>query len=192
MFTASLIGLPIPLLPIHILWVNLVTDGFPALALGMDPIDRDVMKKPPRLLNESVLTRSGGSLMLIQGAFIACCSLLAFCFVLFFEKEGLVRARTACFIVLSCSQLFHSFNCRSTDKSLFTIWILSNKKLVAAALLSFALQMLVVYVPFLQTIFKTEALGLFDWVMVLVISSFPFWAMELVKLIQNVVMRRGK
>ena len=192
MFTASLIGLPIPLLPIHILWVNLITDGFPALALGMDPIDKDVMKKPPRLLNESVLTRSGGSQMLIQGAFIACCSLLAFCFVLFFEKEGLVRARTACFIVLSCSQLFHSFNCRSTDKSLFTIGILSNKKLVAAALLSFALQMLVVYVPFLQTIFKTEALGLFDWVMVLVISSFPFWAMELVKLIQNVVMRRGK
>ncbi len=192
MFTASLIGLPIPLLPIHILWVNLITDGFPALALGMDPIDKDVMKKPPRLLNESVLTRSGGSLMLIQGAFIACCSLLAFWFVLFFENEGLVRARTACFIVLSCSQLFHSFNCRSTDKSLFTIGILSNKKLVAAALFSFALQMLVVYVPFFQTIFKTEALGLFDWVLVLVISSFPFWAMELVKLIQNLVMRRGK
>ncbi len=190
MFTASLIGLPIPLLPIHILWVNLITDGLPALALGMDPIDKDVMKKPPRLLNESVLTRSGGSIMLIQGAFIALCSLLAFWFVLFVENEGLERARTACFIVLSCSQLFHSFNCRSNEKSLFTIGIFSNKKLVAAALFSFALQMLVVYAPFLQSIFKTEALGLFDWVMVVVISSFPFWAMELVKLIRNLTRRK--
>ena len=190
MFTASLIGLPIPLLPIHILWVNLVTDGLPALALGMDPIDKDVMKKPPRMLNESVITRKGGSYMLAQGAFIAFCALLAFWFVLFFENEGLVRARTACFIVLACSQLFHSFNCRSMDKSLFTLGIFSNKKLVGATLISFALQMLVVYVPFLQTIFKTEALGLFDWVMVLVISSFPFWAMELVKLVKRIWTRR--
>jgi Ca2+-transporting ATPase len=190
MFTASLIGLPIPLLPIHILWVNLVTDGLPALALGMDPIDKDVMKKPPRMLNESVITRKGGSHMLAQGAFIAFCALLAFWFVLFFENEGLARARTACFIVLACSQLFHSFNCRSMDKSLFTLGIFSNKKLVGATLISFALQMLVVYVPFLQTIFKTEALGLFDWVMVLVISSFPFWAMELVKLVQRIWIRR--
>jgi P-type Ca2+ transporter type 2C len=190
MFTASLIGLPIPLLPIQILWINLVTDGLPALALGMDPIDRDVMKKPPRTLNESIITRSGGRLMLVQGAFIAFCALLAFWFVLFFEKEGLIRARTACFIVLACSQLFHSFNCRSTDKSLFALGIFGNKKLVWATFISFALQMLVVYVPFLQIIFKTEALGLFDWVLVLVISSFPFWAMELVKLVQRIWIKR--
>jgi Ca2+-transporting ATPase len=88
--------------------------------------------------------------------------------------------------VLSCSQLFHSFNCRSMDKSLFTLGIFSNIKLVGATLFSFALQMLVVYVPFLQTVFKTEALGLFDWVMVLVISSFPFWAMEVVKLVRKI------
>jgi Ca2+-transporting ATPase len=186
MFTASLIGLPIPLLPIHILWVNLVTDGLPALALGMDPIDKDVMKKPPRMMNESVITRKGGRLMLAQGAFIAFCALLAFWFVLAVENEGLARARTACFVVLSCSQLFHSFNCRSMDKSLFTLGIFSNIKLVGATLFSFALQMLVVYVPFLQTVFKTEALGLFDWVMVLVISSFPFWAMEVVKLVRKI------
>jgi len=148
------------------------------------------MKKPPRTMNESVITRSGGRLMLAQGAFIAFCALLAFWFVLYVENEGLVRARTACFIVLACSQLFHSFNCRSMDKSLFTLGILGNKKLVVATLISFALQMLVVYVPFFQTIFKTEALGLFDWVLVLVISSFPFWAMEVVKLAQNVWKRR--
>ena len=192
MFIASLIGLPIPLLPIQILWVNLITDGLPALALGMDPVDKDVMKKSPRLLNESVLTRSGGSIMLVQGAFIAFCSLLAFWFVLSIEHESLERARTACFIVLSCSQLFHSFNCRSNDKSLFTLGILGNKKLVAAALFSFALQMLVVYAPFLQSVFKTEALDLFDWGFVIVISSFPFWAMETVKLIRNLETRSLK
>ncbi|MBN1416057.1 MAG: calcium-transporting P-type ATPase, PMR1-type [Bacteroidales bacterium] len=186
MFVASIIGFPIPLLPIHILWVNLVTDGLPALALGMDPIDKDVMKKPPRLLNESIITRQGGKLMLTQGAFIAFCALLAFWFVLSVENEGLARARTACFIVLACSQLFHSFNCRSSNKSLFTLGVLSNKKLVVATLFSFALQMMVVYVPFLQTIFKTEALGWFDWILVLVISSFPFWAMEVVKLFQRI------
>jgi Ca2+-transporting ATPase len=111
MFTASLIGLPIPLLPIHILWVNLVTDGLPALALGMDPIDRDVMKKPPRMLNESIITRSGGRLMLLQGAFIAICALLAFWFVLFFENEGLARAAHL-FYYYCLQPAVHSFNCK--------------------------------------------------------------------------------
>jgi P-type Ca2+ transporter type 2C len=189
MFVASLIGLPIPLLPIHILWVNLVTDGLPALALGMDPIDRDVMKKPPRLLNESIITRKGGWVMLAQGAFIAFCALLAFWYVLFVENEGLDRARTACFIVLSCSQLFHSFNCRNMTKSLFSIGIFSNQKLVGATLISFFLQMVVVYVPFLQVVFKTQPLGLFDWGLVLLISSFPLWAMEIVKLAERIVAR---
>lgn len=190
MFAASLIGFPLPLLPVQILWVNLVTDGLPALALGVDPVDKDVMKNPPRMLNESVITRSGGIQMLAQGAFIAFCALLAFWYVLAVEAEGLARARTACFIVLSCSQLFHSFNCRSMNKSLFTIGVFSNKKLVAAALISFILQMLVVYIPFLQTIFKTEALRLFDWVLVLVISSLPLWAMELVKILRSIAAGR--
>ncbi len=181
MFTASLVGLPAPLLPIHILWVNLVTDSLPALALGVDPVDPNIMERPPRPLNEAVVTKQKAILMLVQGAFIAFCSLLAFCLVLFIEKEGIVRARTAAFIVLSCSQLFHSFNCRSMTESVFKIGILSNMKLVAANLISFSLQMMAVYVPFLQKIFKTEALGSFDWVMVIAISSFPLWGMELVK-----------
>jgi Ca2+-transporting ATPase len=190
MFIASLIGFPVPLLPIQILWVNLVTDGLPALALGVDPIDKDIMRRPARSLNEPIITKPGGILMITQGAFLAFCSLLAFWFVLVVEHESLNRARTACFIVLSCSQLFHSFNCRSKNKSLFTIGVFSNPKLVYATLISFFLQMIVVYLPFFQKVFKTEALSLFDWTFVLVISSFPFWAMELVKLIQNIVNRR--
>jgi Ca2+-transporting ATPase len=185
MFVSSLIGWPVPLLPIHILWINLVTDGFPALALGVDPVDPDIMKRPPRPTSEAVITAQRAFSMLAQGAFIAVCSLLAFCFVLFIEEEGINRARTAAFIVLSCSQLFHSFNCRSTTESLFKIGFFSNKKLVLAFFVSFLLQMVVVYIPFLQKVFKTTPLGIADWILVITISSFPLWAMELVKKINK-------
>ncbi len=185
MFAASLIGLPVPLLPIHILWVNLVTDGLPALALGVDPTDKKIMKRPPRDKNASVLDLKSGTIMFTQGVFIAFCSLLAFVLVYFVEKEGIERARTASFIVLACSQLFHSFNCRSNHDSIFTLGFMTNKNLVYATLLSFVLQMAVVYIPFLQSVFNTQALGWLDWVMVLIISSFPLWAMEIIKLIRR-------
>jgi Ca2+-transporting ATPase len=181
MFVSSLAGLPAPLIPIQILWVNLVTDGLPALALGVEPVDKDVMNRPPRPPNEPVVTRQRAFLMLAQGAFIAVCSLAAFMFVCFVEKEGIGRARTAAFIVLSCSQLFHSFNCRNFTQSLFKIGLFSNTKLIFATGVSFGLQMAVVYVPFLQKVFKTEALGAFDWLLVIIISSFPLWAMEVYK-----------
>jgi Ca2+-transporting ATPase len=157
----------------------------PALALGVDPVNPDVMRRPPRSPDEKVVTRKRAVLMLVQGVFIAACSLLAFCFVLFVEKEGLGRARTAAFVVLSCTQLFHAFNCRSMSESIFKLGIFTNKKLVAAALISFFLQMVVVYIPFLQVIFKTQALGVFDWLLVVMISSLPLWAMEIAKLINK-------
>jgi len=181
MFVSSLLGLPVPLLPIQILWINLVTDGLPALALGVDPVDPNIMRQPPRPTNEGVITKGRAFLMLFQGAFIALCSLLAFSFVLFVEKEGIGRARTAAFIVLACSQLFHAFNCRSMTESLFKIGILTNKKLILATVVSFLVQMLAVYVPLLQKVFKTEPLGGFDWLLVIAISSLPLWAMEIVK-----------
>ncbi|MEW6009355.1 MAG: calcium-transporting P-type ATPase, PMR1-type [Candidatus Omnitrophota bacterium] len=185
MFVSSLIGWPVPLLPIHILWVNLVTDGLPALALGVDPVDPKIMQHPPRKPNEMVVTKERGFLMLSQGAFIAFCSLLAFSFVLFIEKEGIERARTAAFIVLACSQLFHSYNCRNMTESLFKIGVFTNPKLILATSISFLLQMAVVYVPFAQKVFKTEPLGAFDWFLVVIISSFPLWAMEIVKIVNK-------
>lgn len=190
MFVSSLVGLPVPLLPIQILWVNLVTDGLPALALGMDPVDPNIMKRPPRKAKEAVVTKKRVFLMLVQGGFIAFCSLLAFCFVLFVEKGGIDRARTAAFIVLSCSQLFHSFNCRHMRESLFRIGIFTNKNLVAANLTSFALQMMVIYIPFLQKVFKTQALGFSDWVLVVSISSLPLWVMEFFKMVFKRIQRR--
>jgi Ca2+-transporting ATPase len=185
MFVSSLIGWKVPLLPIHILWVNLVTDGLPALALGVDPVARDIMRRPPRPPDEPVVTAGRGLLMLCQGSFIAACTLAAFAFVLFAEHEGIERARTAAFVVLSCSQLFHAYNCRSQTASLFTIGLLTNTKLIAATGISFVLQMAVVYLPPLQTVFKTEPLSVFDWVLVIALSSLPLWAMEAFKALRR-------
>jgi Ca2+-transporting ATPase len=185
MFVSSLIGWPTPLLPVQILWVNLITDGLPALALGVDPIDPNVMKRPPRPSGQSVVTKQTAMLMLAQGSFIAMCSLIAFAFVLFVENEGLPRARTAAFVVLACSQLFHALNCRSQTDSLFKIGVFTNKNLILAGAVSFLLQMAVVYVPFFQTVFKTESLRFIDWIMVVALSSLPLWAMELVKAVSK-------
>jgi Ca2+-transporting ATPase len=187
MFVSSLIGWPVPLLPIHILWVNLVTDGLPALALGVDPVDQKIMQRPPRKPDEAVITKERTFLMLAQGAFIAFCSLLAFGFVFFVEKRNLAHARTAAFVVLACSQLFHSFNCRNMTESLFKIGVFTNKKLIIATVVSFSLQMAVVYLPFMQKILKTDPLCLYHWFLTIVISSFPLWVMELLKLT-----KRGK
>lgn len=185
MFVSSLVGLPAPLLPIHILWVNLVTDGFPALALGVDPVDPRIMERAPRKSDEAVVTKDRAVTILLQGSFIAFCSLLAFVLVLYVENEGIARARTAAFIVLACSQLFHAFNCRSSTESLFRLGLFTNKKLILATAVSFVLQMGVVYIPFLQSIFKTEPLGTFDWFLVLTISSFPLWAVEIWKAVSG-------
>ncbi len=186
MFVSSLLGWPVPLLPIQILWVNLVTDGLPALALGMDPVDRRVMREPPRDPREPVITRRRAAQILLQGAFIALMSLLAFAFVYFFEADSLGpakldRARTAAFVVLATAQLFHALNCRSQSRSLFQLGVFSNPKLIAADLVSFLLTLGVIYLPFLRRVFRTVPLSAAEWLIVVAVSSFPFWAMELVK-----------
>jgi len=182
MFIASLIGWPVPLFPIQILWVNLVTDGLPALALGMDPVVPDIMSRPPRRKDEPIITKRRARLIIAQGVFIAACALGAFAFVLFVEKEGITRARTAALFALAASQLFHSLNCRSQRDSLFKLGLFTNMKLITAIGVSFALQIAILYLPFTQKIFKVEALGALDLAVVILVSSFPLWMMELVKL----------
>lgn len=185
MFLASLLAWPVPLLPIHILWVNLVTDGLPALGLGFEPPEKDIMSRPPRKPDEPIIEKKRLALMAVQGLFIAICTLMAYFYVLNVEKEGLSRARTAAFIVLSVSQLFHAINSRSQMKSIFELGFFSNLKLVAAIGLSLLLQLSVVYVPFLQNIFKTQNLTLFDWILVFLLSSLSLWMMELIKLLNR-------
>ena len=181
MFVSALIGFPVPLLPIQILWVNLVTDGLPALALGVDPVDPNIMDRPPRKTDEPVITGARGWLIGIQGVFVAGCTLAAFLFVLLYEKEGVERARTAALATLACSQLFHAFNCRSMRESIFRLKFSTNPHLVGAVVGSFLLQMAVIYVPFLQPIFKTQALSAVDLGMIMVFSTLPLWTMETVK-----------
>jgi Ca2+-transporting ATPase len=181
MFVTALFGYPVPLLPIQILWVNLVTDGLPALALGVDPVDPNVMERPPRDPQEPVVTGARGWLIGLQGAFIAACSLGAYLFVLLYEKEGIERARTAALATLACTQLFHAFSCRSMRHSIFKLRFSTNPQLVGAVVLSFLLQMGIIYVPFFQPIFKTMPLSLVDLGMIMVFSTLPLWTMEVVK-----------
>ena len=185
MFAASLLALPVPLVPIQILWVNLITDGFPALALGVDPVDPKVMDRPPRKPDEPVITRARGRLIMAQGMFIALCTLSAFVYVLEFEKQGIGRARTVALAVLTCSELSHSFSCRNMKESLFKLGVFGNPGLFAANGISLLLQLAIIYVPFLQPIFKTQALGLTDLGVILIFSTLPFWAMEAVKAVNR-------
>jgi len=181
MFVASLAGLPVPLLPIHILWVNLVTDGLPALALGVDPPDPGLMRRPPRSSAEPVVGRVGAGALLAEGAFIALCTLAAFCLVLYVRHGPLGQARTAAFMVLACSQLVHAFNCRSRTRSLFELGLFTNMKLVGAVAVSLGIQLAVVALPWAGVVFKTESLGMATWLMVTLLSTFPLWTLEVVK-----------
>ncbi|MGD0783531.1 MAG: cation-translocating P-type ATPase, partial [Candidatus Aminicenantales bacterium] len=185
MFVTAMLGWPLPLLPIQLLWVNIVTDGLPALALGMDPVDRDIMSRPPRPTNEPIITRGRAVLILAQGVFIGACSLLAFAFVLFVEHESLSRARTAALIALTCSELFHALNCRNQRVSLFTLGLFTNGKLLLANSASLLLQFAIIFIPFTRTIFKVEALGLLDIVVLIIISALPLAAMELAKAVHR-------
>jgi P-type Ca2+ transporter type 2C len=181
MLVASVLGWPLPLLPLQILWVNLVTDGLPALALGVDPAEPGVMERPPRRRDEGILTRRFVGDVLGVGAMIAACALLAFALVLFVEDEGLVRARTAAFTVLSASQLVHSFNCRSERESIFRLGLGTNRSLVVAFGASLALQFAAVTIPPLQRIFDTQPLSALDWASAAALATSPLWIVELSK-----------
>lgn len=187
MFFASILGIPIPLLPIQILWVNLVTDSLPALSLGVDPPSPHIMEERPREKDEPIVTKNGGFILFLQGLLIAVCSLSAFCWIFYLEQGGVEKARTAAFVILSISQLFHAFNGRSNKYSIFKIGIFSNMALVFSFIAAFALQALVVYLPFFQVVFKTQNLSGMEWLGIVAISIIPLVAVETVKFIKNLL-----
>jgi len=182
-------GLVLPLLATQILWINLVTDGAPALALGVDPPDADVMKRPPRPRSESVITWSMWKGILWVGAVMAAGTLFVLDASLpggLVEGSGSLRhAQTMAFTTLVFFSLFTVFNARSDERSAFA-GLFSNHWLWAAVLLSVALQAAVVHVPFLQKAFSTVALSAVDWLRCLVIASSVLWVRELHKLIFRV------
>lgn len=160
--------LAIPLLPVQILWLNLITDGFPALALGVDPKEKDIMKRPPRNPKKGILN---GLLL-----FIIVASLIAFAsaFILFnivIISDGLDKARTMVFTQTMLFEFFLVFNCRSEKKSAFRLNPSENKKLLLAIFVSLALQVLIIYTPVLQAIFNIVPLNLYDWLLVVAFSA---------------------
>ncbi|MCX7706077.1 MAG: cation-translocating P-type ATPase C-terminal domain-containing protein [bacterium] len=164
------------------LWINIVTDGLPALALGVDSVDPSTMERPPRKQDEPVINKYIGNLIIIQGLIIAVCSLFIFWYSLYIEKVEIIKARTMVFFVLATSQLFHSFNLRSNTRSIFKLKFSTNMKLVYAVLFSFLLQLLVIYFPMTQKIFKTTSITGTDILLAILISSLPLVIMEITKM----------
>ncbi|AWB45172.1 calcium-translocating P-type ATPase, SERCA-type [Paenibacillus sp. CAA11] len=175
MFFAMLAGLPLPLLPIQILWVNLVTDGLPAMALGVDQPEKDLMEHKPRGAKENIFARRLGWKIISRGVLIGLCTLGAFWLTLHIapdQPDQLLKAQSVAFATLVMAQLIHVFDCRSS-RSIFHRNILQNKYLVLAVLSSIALMLVVMYIEPLQPIFKTVPLGLREWAITLVAAGIP-------------------
>ena len=178
-FLAPLAGLPIPLLPIHILWINLMTDGLPSLALAVEPAEGDLMKRPPRHPKESIFAHGLGLHAIWVGLLMAGIVLFVQAWSI---KTEHAHWQTMVFTVLCLTQLGHVLAIRSEKESLFRIGLLSNKPLLGAVLLSFVFQMTTIYVPFLNPIFKTVPLTFNELMFTLILSSIIFFAVEIEKL----------
>lgn len=184
-FTGIVLGLPLPLLPIQILWVNLVTDGLPALALGMDNDSDDVMKKPPREPEESIFANGMVSHIAGQGALIGISTMLAFLIGIYRFGLDLPTARTMAFSTLVFSQLFFVFSCRSEDHSFWEISPFKNMYLIAAVTLSTVMHLLVIYLPFFSRFFQTRVLTINEWVVVFALSIWSTILVDLVRFVAN-------
>ncbi|NLL18598.1 MAG: calcium-translocating P-type ATPase, SERCA-type [Clostridia bacterium] len=187
-FGAILLGLGSPLTPIQILWMNLVTDGLPALALGVEPPEKDIMNRPPRDSREGVFAGGMGFNILFQGAIIGLLTLSAYWLTLSWGRSQ-VEAQTIAFLTIALSQLVHSFNARSLEHSIFTLGFNTNRYLVFAFSTSLLLQLAVVLLPFLQGIFDTTLLQSQDWALVIGFSLVPLVVVEVGKLIKGIAVR---
>lgn len=183
-FIAIVIGWATPLRPIHILWINLVTDSLPALALGVDPKDESVMGEKPRSPKESIFAGSLWNL-LFNGALIGVITLIAFFIGMKRYSNSLMHAQTMAFMVMSISELIHSLNMRSTKKSIFSLGLFSNKLLIISIILGILLQNIILYVPILANIFNVYRLNSYDWLWVIILSLMPLLFNEIIKLFKK-------
>jgi len=160
MIWTSIIGLPLPLLPVQILWVNLVTDGLPAMALGVDPPERDVMQRKPRGKNENVFSQGLGNKIIYRGFIISLATLAAFTIVNLYSRSNLEMSRTAAFATLVMSQLIFVFECRSERSGIKWLNPFGNIYLTISVIISASMLFAVIYLPFLQPIFHTVPLDI--------------------------------
>jgi Ca2+-transporting ATPase len=179
---APVLGLPIPLLPIHILWINLVTDGLPGLALASEPAEKNLMERSPRPTNESIFAGGLGVHVLWVGILMAAVCLGIQAWAL---QVGNTKWQTMVFTVLCLSQMGHVLAIRSDNRYLFQQGLLSNKPLLGAVLLTFLLQILLIYVPAFNEIFRTEPLNVYELSLCLAASAIVFIGVEIEKFIRN-------
>jgi Ca2+-transporting ATPase len=182
MFVAAVAGWPAPLAAIQILWLNLVTDGLPALALGLEPPEADIMSRPPRPPREAVITPARGALILAHGVLVAAVSLAAFWWTWRGDPEQLPQARTVTFCVAAFSQLFFAIGCRSDRVTAVELGFFSNPWLVAAIAVSTLLQVSVVTLPYAQDVFQVGSQLGREWLLVIGLSLVPVTMIELGKL----------
>lgn len=181
---AVLAGWPLPLLPVQILWINLVTDGLPALALATDPIDPRVLDRPPRPTRAQLINRGFLGRLAIIGVFTASVSLAAFGLELSTGGD-IQNARNAAFSVLVTAELLRSFGARSTSRTFLEVGPFTNLRLFLIVVVSFSLQVLIHHVPMLESIFGTEPITLRDCVLWGVLGAVPFASLELWKISQR-------
>jgi len=182
-FIAVLAGLPSPLTAIQLLWLNLITDGAPALALGMEKGDPDTMTRPPRPPDESIINREMRLRIGIQTVAIATVTLVAYWIGLGFQHEHTVLAGTMAFVTLSFSELLRAFTARSEHYPMLKIGLFSNKVMFFAVASSLLLLLLVIYVPFLQPVFNTVPLTLAHWKILFPLLFIPAIVAELSKMV---------
>lgn len=180
-FASILLNFPTPLLAVQLLWINLVTDSLPAISLGCEPPDKNIMCRKPNDPKKGMFSDGLGVRILLEGLFIGFLSLSAFLIGSRFSPEkSLTLGRTMCFCVLGLSQLFHSFNMRSSH-SLLSVGLFSNPKLLFSFFLCFGLQAAVISIPAFATVFKVVPLSQKQWILCLFLSFLPIPVMELQK-----------
>ncbi|MBI4149987.1 calcium-transporting P-type ATPase, PMR1-type [Candidatus Woesearchaeota archaeon] len=179
-FFAVLFGLSLPFTAIQILWVNLVTDGLPALALGVDPIEQGIMERPPRKPKMSIF-EGLGAFLIAYPILVALGILLVFSW---FTGENLVKAQTMAFTIMVFFELFQAISCRSITKPVFKVGLLSNRWLLLAITSSIALHLAILYVPFFHDIFGVTPLSVSEWGIVLALASIGFIMLELQKVVR--------
>jgi len=182
MVAALLWNLPLPLAAVQILFINLLMDGAPAIALGVEPPEPGIMKRPPRDPRASIFNRYAMIYIACVGLWIGVATLSVF---IWSAGESLTKSMTLFFATLIMLRLANAFNCRSADTSLFRMGLLSNKWLVYACASSFLLMLAAIYVPFLQVALRTAPLTLWDWIEVLGVASTVFIAVEIAKLVAS-------
>jgi len=182
MFIATLIGWPLPLIPIQILWINLVTDSLPALALGVEQAEPGIMTRPPRSVDEKILPNSLIALMFFQGAIVGFSTLAVFA-IEYFSTGNVARAQAEAFAASILAQNVQAFNVRSNRLSLFQLGVFSNRFLVGAFALVVSTMLLLIYLPPLQHIFETAPLEWSDWVIITPFALLPLIVMEIFKFV---------